>query len=110
MAAAGDRLMKWQLPNWSIGQFLIPVGTIVSGVAGPGDGQIAEAPKWQGTQVLPLPLPLNAVALDAEAAIMMLIWYQPPAAFWYQIEFAPGIDRAAIEARARATGLVHNWG
>ena len=65
--------MKWALPAWPVGPWLIPTGTVVEGVAGAA-GEIAEAPKWNG-MALPLPLPINATPLDEEAALMMLRWY-----------------------------------
>ena len=63
--------MKWQLAgDWPVGPAVIPAGTLLTGVVGP-DGELAEAPKWNGI-TLPIPMPLNAVALDEEAALMML--------------------------------------
>jgi hypothetical protein len=48
---------------------------------------------------LPSPLPLNAEALDNDAALQMLYWYEP--ALWHHIVFASGIDRDAVIARRR---------
>ena len=47
----------------------------------------------------PLPPPLNATALDTDAAMAMLRWY--PEELWHRLVFAPGIDRDTILARAR---------
>jgi hypothetical protein len=64
------------------------------------DGEIVEAPKWNGIE-LPLPIPLNAMALDEDAALMMLTWY--PEEQWHRLHFAPGIDLDAIKTRAAAS-------
>jgi len=62
--------MRWQLAgDWPVGPVLIPTGTVLSGVAGP-DGELVEAPKWNnGSIALPMPMPINAMALDQEAAL-----------------------------------------
>jgi hypothetical protein len=72
-----------------VGQFCIPVGTVLAGVAGPSDGLIAAAPSWGG-MTLPVsqtvPMPIDAVAIDSDAAVMMFVWFQPPPTFgtgWY---------------------------
>jgi hypothetical protein len=86
--------MRWQLAgDWPIGQFSIPAGTVLSSGAG-------EAPIWNGV-ALPMPPPLNAVALDEDAALLMLQWYEPHE--WYRLHFGPGINRNAIMARAAAS-------
>ena len=54
--------MKWQLAgDWPVGPAVIPAGTVLTGVVGP-DGELVVSPP------LTAPLPLNAVALDEEAA------------------------------------------
>jgi len=49
-----------------------------------------------------MPMPINAVALDDDAALQMCMWYDEAATIggWHQLHFAPGIDREAIQARA----------
>ena len=94
--------MKWQLAgDWPVGAALIPTGTMLAGVAG-ADGPLAEPPSWHG-QPLPMPMPLNATALDEEAALQMCMWYEEAASIggWHQLHFAAGIDREAVRARAR---------
>ena len=55
--------MKWQLAgDWPVGPAVIPAGTVLTGVVGP-DGELVVSPP------LTAPLPLNAVALDEEAAL-----------------------------------------
>ena len=72
--------MKWQIGGggWPVGPILIPAGTIVSG----------EAPTWNGI-ALPLPMPIDAVALDREAAAMMRRWY--PAEHHHRLMFGPDV-------------------
>ena len=94
--------MKWQLGgDWPVGHphcaQSIPTGTILSGVAGP-DGELVEPPKWHGIE-LPMPMPIDAAALDAEAALLMLKWY--PEHQWYRLGFVSDLDREAMLARAR---------
>ena len=99
--------MRWQLrgAGWPVGHphcpQSIPAGTILSGVAGP-DGELAEPPTWHG-QTLPMPMPLDAGALDEESALQMCMWYDESATIggWHQLHFAPGIDRKAVLAQAR---------
>ena len=94
--------MKWQLAgDWPVKSVVIPTGTVLAGVAGP-DGPLAEPPSWHG-QPLPMPMPLNATALDEEAALQMCMWYEEAATIggWHHLVFAPGIDREAIMAQAR---------
>jgi len=91
--------MRWQLGgDWPVGQWLIPTGTILSAVA--RDGEIVEPPMWNGV-TLPMPMPINSAALDEEAALLMLQWYEPHE--WYRLHFGPGINRNAIMARAAAS-------
>ena len=90
--------MRWQLGgDWPVGPCLVPVGTVLSGVA--RDGELVEAPKWNEAP-LPMPMPLNAVALDEDAALMMLKWYEPE--HWHRILFGPNIDRELIKGRKAA--------
>jgi hypothetical protein len=87
--------MRWQLAgDWPVGQFCIPAGTVLSSGAG-------EAPIWNGI-ALPMPPPINAVALDEDAALQMCLWYEESATIggWHHLHFAPGIDRDAIMAKA----------
>jgi hypothetical protein len=91
--------MRWQLAgDWPIGQFCIPAGTVLSSGAG-------EAPIWNGV-ALPMPMPINSAALDEEAALLMLQWYEPHD--WYRLHFGPGINREAIMARAAASPRLAN--
>jgi hypothetical protein len=46
-----------------VGQSCIPAGTELN------------APTWNGI-ALPLPMPINAMALDEDVALMMLKWYE----------------------------------
>ena len=90
--------MKWQIGgDWPVGPHLIPVGTILSGVA--RDGELVEAPIWNGI-ALPMPMPINSTPLDEDAALMMLKWYEPE--HWHRIVFGPNIDRELIKGRKAA--------
>ena len=107
--------MRWQLrgAGWPVGHphcpQSIPAGTILSGVAGP-DGELAEPPTWHG-QTLPMPMPLDAGALDEESALQMCMWFDQE--LWHRLVFAPSIDRDAVMARAaykkRFPGGADKW-
>ena len=87
--------MRWQLAgDWPVagGARCIPAATIISAGEAPSCWAIPLAD-------LPSPLPLNAEALDNDAALQMLYWYEP--ALWHHIVFASGIDRDAVIARRR---------
>jgi len=74
--------MRWQLAGpWPIGAQCLPAGTIIS------DGE-----SW------PMPPPLNAVPLDAEAALLMLRSYDE--SLWHRLVFVHDLDRDAVIARA----------
>ena len=74
--------MIWQLRgDWPIGATTIPAGTRI------------------GLDGTPIPKPLNAMALNEDAALQMAMWYDE--VLWHQLHFAPGIDREAIFAQAR---------
>jgi len=89
--------MKWQLGgDYPIGAWLVPHGTTVIAVA--RNGEVVEPPTWNGI-ALPLPLPLNAVASDDEAALQMLRWY--PEELWHQIKFVREINRDRVMSIAR---------
>ena len=79
-----------------MGAAVIPAGTVLTGDVGP-DGELVVSPP------LTAPLPINAMALDEEAALQMCIWYEEAASIggWHQLHFAPGIDREAVMAQAR---------
>ena len=82
--------MRWQIggQGWPIagGARLIPAGTIV------GDGGIP-------LKELPMPLPIDAEAMDADAALQMLEWYGSE--LWHQIKFVAAVNRDAVIARRR---------
>jgi hypothetical protein len=89
--------MQWQLSGpWPVGASLIPGGTIITAVVGP-DGELVF------DHTIAPPLPINAVALDDEAALQMAMWFNEEDTIngWHQLHFAPGIDREAIFAKAR---------
>ncbi len=61
--------MKFQLMgDWPVsgGSVCVPAGTEIDG----------NDPLWRG-MALPLPMPLNARALDQEAYDAMVAWYEP---------------------------------
>ena len=88
--------MRWMLAgDWPVGQWCIPTGTVLTGVA--RDGKLVEPPTWNGI-TLPMPMPLNAIALDEDAALMMLKWFDQD--LWYRLHFDWSLDRDAIMARA----------
>jgi hypothetical protein len=72
---------------YSVGSVLIPAGTVVD----------------SETTTLPMPPPIDAVALDDEAALAMAMAYEETNTIggWHQLHFAPGIDRNAVLAQAR---------
>ena len=87
--------MRWMLNGpWPITGALLPAGTLISDGGDPSAIPVVE---------LPQPLPINAVALDEDAALTMAMWYEESASIggWHQLHFAPGIDRDAIFATAR---------
>jgi hypothetical protein len=71
----GDRMARWVLREpWPVGQFCIPENTTLEAVID-SNGEIApNSLTWEGT-VLPLPLPICATALNADAGRMLLRWY-----------------------------------
>jgi hypothetical protein len=80
--------MGWMLAgDWPVGATLIPSGTVI------------DSTTWNG----PLPLPINALALDDEAALHLAMAYEETASIngWHQLHFAPGVDREAVMAKAR---------
>jgi hypothetical protein len=90
--------MQWQLKgDWPVGQFCIPTGTVLSGTPRVRDGALVEGPVWNGI-TLPM-MPINAVALDMDAAVMMAKWYGQE--LWHQVVTGPGIDREAVRAKAQ---------
>ena len=94
--------MKWQLDEeFRMGPMaIIPAGTILSGLAG-RDGEVREAPMW-GSQIVPIPIPISARALDEESAWLMLRWYPEQ---WDRLAFGPCIgDVEALKAKAKAAG------
>jgi hypothetical protein len=83
--------MKWQLGgDWPVGQFSIPVGTVIT-----------EAMKWNGIALTP-PMPINAIALDKEAAQMMLGWYPEQQ---HRLLFGIDVDLDAVKRRHREAGF-----
>ena len=89
--------MRWMLQgDWPVGPAVIPAGTMLTGVVGP-DGELVVSPP------LTAPLPLNAVALDEEAALQMCMWYDEAATIggWHQLHFHPSVDREKVLAQAR---------
>ena len=79
--------MRWQLSGpWPVGSQCLPAGSIISD----GEG-------W------PMPPPLNARALDEDAAMALFMAYDEAATIggWHQLHFHPSIDRAAVFAQAR---------
>jgi hypothetical protein len=79
---------------------VIPVGTVLEGIGGP-DGELVVT--WQG-HTLPMPMPIDACALDQEAALLMLKWYEhgePYQGQGHRLGFGPGLDRDAMFAMAR---------
>jgi hypothetical protein len=78
--------MKFQLMgDWPHGAITIPAGAEIVGEVG-SDGTITVT---YNHMPLRLPLPLNAKAMDAEAAAMMRKWYGRE--LWHLLLFGPGI-------------------
>ena len=81
--------MRWQLSGpWPVGSQCLPAGSIISD----GEG-------W------PMPPPLNARALDEDAAMALFMAYDEAATIggWHQLHFHPSIDRAAVSRRRDIT-------
>jgi hypothetical protein len=91
--------MKWMLAGgWPVrGGSIIPVGTVITAVVG-DDGELI----FDNTSVT-APLPINAMALDDDAALRMCMWYEETATIcgWNHLHFADGIDHEAIKEKAR---------
>ena len=84
--------MRFQLLSpWPVAQWLIPVSFVLECRANfhpaacpsieqpyvlPGRGvmEVIEAPRWNGI-ALPLPMPMQSLALDQEAADWLARWY-----------------------------------
>jgi hypothetical protein len=81
--------MRWMIggQGWSVGAQLIPAGTVID----------------SETTTLPLPPPIDAMALDDDAALAMCMYHEETNTIggWHQLHFAPGIDHEAIKAKAR---------
>ncbi|MGY4227605.1 hypothetical protein ACVMIH_004966 [Bradyrhizobium sp. USDA 4503] len=61
------------------GSLLVPAGTVIEWIDDPEAARIAGVPtypQWQGTR-LPLPMPLNAKAMDQAAYDQMVRWIEP---------------------------------
>jgi hypothetical protein len=93
--------MSWRINgDWNCGSLSIPSGTVLHGpchmVTRELDGPIV----WEGRTVT-LPLPLNVIALDDDAATMMQVWH--PSYLHHALLCAPGVkaNLAALrEAKA----------
>ena len=73
--------MRWQLMgDWPVRQHLVPNGTVLE-----GNPPII----WNG-QPLPMPPPLNATALDQDAALAMAMAYHED--LWHKLHFAPDMS------------------
>jgi hypothetical protein len=87
--------MRWQLKgDWPVGPMLIPAGSVIS-----DDGDPATIP----LAGVPTPLPINAMALDDDAALQQCFWREETdtIAGWNHLAFAHGIDHETIKAQAR---------
>ncbi len=76
-------MMFQLLGPWAAGQLFVPAGTIIDG----------NDPMWNGNP-LPLPMPLNAKALDQDAYDAMVAWYTPHLIdnFLHLLHYARGIQ------------------
>jgi hypothetical protein len=74
--------------DWPVGAAVIPSGTVL------GDDAIPPPTT---------PLPINAMALDDEAAHQMCLWYDESNSIggWHELRFAHHIDHEAVKAKAR---------
>ena len=64
--------MRWQLlGGWPHGAVCIPASTEISGVVGPA----GEVTATYNHMALRLPMPIDAKAMDDEAAALMRQWY-----------------------------------
>jgi hypothetical protein len=79
-----------------VGAAVIPAGTIITAVVGPDGGLVFD-------RTVRPPMPINAAALDHEAALQMCMWYEETDTVggWHQLLFHPNIDREAILTTAR---------
>jgi hypothetical protein len=82
--------MKWQLSGiWPVDRGLcVPGDTVLTSVSG-------EPPTWNGL-TLSWPMPLNAIALDDEAAQMMLQWWPEQR---HQLLFGRNVDLDTVKRR-----------
>ena len=70
--------MKWQLlGHWPVGQWLVPAGTIIT-----------DDLHWGATGIkFPVPLPINARALNQSAYDQLCKWYGPDQ--WHLLSYDP---------------------
>jgi hypothetical protein len=84
-----DQPMRWMLGRhgWPVGAVLIPAGTII------------DSATWNG----PMPPPIDATALDPDAALTMAMAYEEFASIggWHSLHFHPSVNREAVLATAR---------
>ena len=77
------------------GALCVPAGTVIEWQADGERARIAGVPtepQWQGTR-LPLPLPLNAKALDQAAYDAMVQWYEPQSDQLSRLlQYGPGVQ------------------
>jgi hypothetical protein len=108
MPKSEETAMRFQLTSdWVAFHDLapIPTGSILEGVR----------PVWFGRE-LPLPLPIEAQALDSEAAAAMLGWYGSGEYAWLRnrLRFGPNVDpavsRVPAVGQARIDDERPTWG
>ncbi|MCA1513640.1 hypothetical protein [Bradyrhizobium sp. NBAIM01] len=79
------------------GAMVIPVGTMIEYAPGEAAARVVASPweaggQFNGTPV-PIPLPLNAKALDQAAYDQMVAWYTPISdQLLRQLQYTPGIQ------------------
>jgi hypothetical protein len=90
-------VMRWQIggTGWPVGQFMVPPGTVLTAVVSGGE---IVPPVWNSV-ALPMPPPIDASALDEQAALFMLKSY--PEELWYRLVFDRSVDRDLMLTRAK---------
>jgi hypothetical protein len=89
--------MMWQLSSILPVErgLCVPADTVLTSVSG-------EPPTWNGL-TLSWPMPINAIALDNEAAQMMLEWYGGNYDLTHQLLWGPDVDLDTVKRRRGRT-------
>jgi hypothetical protein len=92
-------MARWQLMgDWPHGSIAIPAGTTIDGTTG-DDGKITAT---YNHMPLTLPMPIDAKAMDDEAAALMKQWYTPE--HHYRLHYGPDVGKPQITGETAKPG------